>query len=307
LLIRPATPGDLPAVVAAADAIFRTPPRPGLGSMGQSYPLLFAPENAGNLMLAVEPGGRIVAHTGFTLRAAVLLGQPTRVACFGAVFTVADQRGRGLGTRLFQAALDRARAGGAEIGLVSGARGMYQRAGFAPYPLCRRYRVPAGAATVVALVPFGPAAVDDRTLARLHDGEPTRFLRTPAEWRALASTGVVFHHPGRLFLVAPAVGGPPLAYLAVATPAAPLGDRGPRVLELAGDRRAIADAAPELARTLGLPAIDLILPPDDDSLAALAADRGWAADLAAPAACMFQRWNAALRPFPLPFYGLDYV
>ena len=273
--------------------------------MGQNYPLLFAPENAGNLVLAVEPGGRIAAHSGFTLRAAVLLGQPARVACFGAVFTVDDQRGRGLGTRLFQAALDRARAGGAEIALVSGARGMYQRAGFAPYPLCRRYRVPEGAATAVRLVPYAQEAVED--LARLHDGEPTRFLRTPAEWRALAGAGVVFHHPGRLFLVAPAAGGPPLAYLAVATPAAPLGDRGPRVLELAGDRRAIADAAPELARTLGLPAIDLILPPDDDSLAQLAAQRGWADDRVAPVACMFQRWNPGLAPFPLPFYGLDYV
>jgi hypothetical protein len=159
----------------------------------------------------------------------------------------------------------------------------------------------------VALVPYGPTADDDRTLARLHDGEPTRFLRTPAEWRALAGTGVVFHHPGRLFLVAPAAGGPPLAYLAVATPATPLGDRGPRVLELAGDRQAIADAAPALARKLGLPAIDLILPPDDDTLTTLAAQRGWAIDLAAPVACMFQRWNRALAPLPLPFYGLDYV
>jgi predicted N-acetyltransferase YhbS len=307
VLIRPATPGDLPALTAAADAIFRTPPRPGLRSMAENYPLLFSADNAANLMLAVDPGGGIVAHAGFTLRPAVLRDQPARVACFGAVFTAADQRGRGLGTRVFQAAVDRARAGGAEVGLVSGSRGLYQRAGFIPYPLCRRYRVAAGAtgATSIVLAPYTPAALGD--LARLHDAEPTRLLRSASDWQALAHAGVVFHHPGRLFLVLPASGGNPLAYLAVATPAAPVGDRGPRVLELAGDRQAIADASPVLARSLGLPAIDLILPPHDDSLDALAADRGWAADLIAPVSCVFQRWNPALSQLPLPFYGLDYV
>jgi predicted N-acetyltransferase YhbS len=305
LLIRPATPGDLPALVAGADAIFRTPPRPGLRSMGDNYPLLFGGQNSGNLLVAVAPDGRIVAHAGFTLRGALLAGQPARVACFGAVFTAADLRGHGLGSGVFRAAVDRARAAGADIGLVSGARGLYQRVGFDSYPLCRRYRVPAGAAPAVALVPYDQAAVDD--LVRLHDSEATRFRRSPDEWRALAGAGVVFHHPGRLLLVTPRAGGPPIAYLAVATPAAPLGDRGPRVLELAGDRGAIADAAPELARTLGLPAIDVILPPHDDSLAALAAERAWAADLVAPVACMFQRWTPALSQLPLPFYGLDYV
>jgi hypothetical protein len=253
--------------------------------------------------------GGIVAHAGFTLRPALLSGQAARVACFGAVFTAADQRGRGLGTQVFQAAVDRARASGAEVGLVSGSRGLYQRAGFTPYPLCRRYRVAAGApdAANVVLAPFTPAALGD--LARLHDAEPTRFLRSATQWQALAGAGVVFHHPGQLFLVRPRSGGDPraCAYLAVATPAAPAGDRGPRVLELAGDRQAIADVAPELARTLGSQAIDIILPPHDDSMEALAADRGWAADLIAPVSCVFQRWNPALSHLPLPFYGLDYI
>jgi predicted N-acetyltransferase YhbS len=306
VLIRPATPGDLPALTAAADAIFRTPPHPGLRSMAQNYPLLFSTDNAGNLLLAVDPGGGIVAHAGFTLRPALLRDQPARVAYFGAVFTSAEQRGRGLGTRVFQAAVDRARAGGAQLGLVSGSRGLYQRAGFIPYPLCRRYRVAAGATGTasVVLAPYTPAALGD--LARLHDAEPTRLLRSASEWQALAGAGVVFHHPGRLFLVLPASGGNPLAYLAVATPAA-VGDRGPRVLELAGDRRAIADASPVLARTLGLPAIDLILPPHDATLETLAAERAWAVDLIAPVSCVFQRWNPALSQLPLPFYGLDYI
>jgi predicted N-acetyltransferase YhbS len=308
VLIRPATPGDLPALAAAADAVFRTPPRPGLDSMARNYPLLFAAGNAGNLWLAVEPGtGRIVAHAGYTLRPALLQGQAAQVACFGAVFTAADQRGRGLATQVFRAAVDRARAAGAELGLVSGARGLYERAGFVPYPLCRRYRVSAGvpATTPIVLSPYTPALLDD--LVRLHAAEPTRLLRSRADWQALVSAGVVLHYPGRLFAISRPPADGPVAYVAVALPAVPVGDRGPRVLELAGDRRAIADAAPAMAQALNLPTIDLILPPQDDSLGDQAGQPGWAADLTAPVSCTFQRWNPALSQVPLPFYGLDYV
>src|SRR5688500_5663011 len=138
--VRAATPADLPALIAAADAVFRTPPRPGLGSMGHDYPLLFDPDNADNLMIATSaegptearPEARVVGHAGFTLREAVVFDTVVRVACLGAVFTDPAQRNRGLASRLFAAALERARTAGAQLALVSGRRGLYERAGFSP-------------------------------------------------------------------------------------------------------------------------------------------------------------------------------
>src|SRR5687767_9169861 len=51
-VIRQARPEDLPSLVSAADGIFRSPAKPGLGSMGRDYPLLFSEANAANLYLA---------------------------------------------------------------------------------------------------------------------------------------------------------------------------------------------------------------------------------------------------------------
>jgi predicted N-acetyltransferase YhbS len=306
--IRPATPADLPRVVAAADRVFRTPLRPGLGSMGRDYPLLFEPGNAANLWLAESRPGSLVAHVGFVVREATTGGRRVRVACFGAVFTLPEHQGRGVASRVFAAAAAHARSLGADLALVSGARGLYQRAGFAPYPPCLRYRVdgplpaPAGSAPVRP-VPYGPSALGD--VIALQAAEPVRFERSAEDWSRLIAAGILFFSPGQLFVIERA--GRRDAYMALATltpseAALPTG----RVLEVAGDREAIARAAPALMGALGLGALELVLPPHDQGLEASARQAGWAREeLRFPFSAAW--WNPTCADLPLPFYGLNYV
>ncbi len=306
--IRPATPDDLPRIVAAADRVFRTPLRPGLGSMGRDYPLLFEPANAGNLWLAESDSGELLAHVGFVLREAAISGQRIRVACFGAVFTEAEHQGRGLATRVFATASGQARALGADLALVSGARGLYLRAGLAPYPPCLRYRVSGAPARpisppLVKPVPYGPSALDD--VRALQAAEPVRFERSPEDWSRLLAAGILFFSPGQVFVIER--GGRRVAYAAVASlrpseAALPTG----RVLEVAGERAAVAEAAPTLMRALGLGALEIVVPPHDLSLEEAARALGWPREeLRFPFSAAW--WTEAYAHLPLPFYGLNYV
>lgn len=308
---RPATAHDLPRIVAAADATFRNPMPVGLGSMGHDYPLLFAPDNADNLLIIEDAAGELLAHAGFMLREASLDGTRVRVATIGAVFTRADQRQAGLGGRVLAAAVERARKAGADLGLVSGHRSLYERAGFAPYPACPRYRVKAAANTPAAaeIVTYHPGALGE--VMDLYARERVHFVRSQADWEAMLGAGVVFFEPARTLLLRRA--GKTVAYLVLGCPpraasdgGAPGDPRGARVLELAGDRAEIAAAAPAVARSLGQVAVDLVLPPGDQSLADLAHRHAWQVDeVKMPFTTAW--WNPALREKPLPFYGFNYV
>jgi predicted N-acetyltransferase YhbS len=307
-VIRPATAADLPRVVAAADRVFRQPLRAGLHSMGRDYPLLFDPGNAGNLWLAESPEGKLIAHVGFVLSAATIQGVRVKVACFGAVFTEPQHQGQGMASQVFAAAAAHARASGADLALVSGERGLYRRAGFFTYPPCRRYRVGPGVASPADLpaqpVPFSSAALP--ALMSLQAAEPVRFERSVDEWQRLLGTGILFFYPARLFLIERQHR--PVAYLGVAQLEAAGESKGPiaRVLEMAGDRRAIAEAAPALRQKLGAASLELVMPPHDDSLEGDALALGWGREeirFPFAAAC----WNPACTQLPLLFYGFNYV
>jgi GNAT superfamily N-acetyltransferase len=314
--IRPATAADLPRIVAAADRVFRHPLRPGLGSMGRDYPLLFEPANASNLWLAESRSGELLAHVGFVLRGANVSGRPLKVACFGAVFTQPEHRGRGLASQVFSAATAHARSLGADLALVSGARGLYLRAGFSDYPPCLRYRVSAGpdhppsppssppsSSAPVRPVPYGPSALAD--MMALQAAEPVRFERSLDDWNRLLATGILFFSPAHVFVMERE--GRRIAYAAVATltpseAALPTG----RTLEVAGDRQAIAEAAPTLMRSLGLGGLEVVLPPHDQSLEASARALGWQREeIRFPFSAAW--WNPTHAGLPLPFYGLNYV
>jgi GNAT superfamily N-acetyltransferase len=307
-VVRPATAADLPRVVAGADRIFRQPLRPGQGSMGRDYPLLFDAGNAGNLWLAEDERGEVIAHAGFVALQAAITGARAKVACFGAVYTVPEHQGQGLASRVFAAAAGHARAGGADLALVSGERGLYQRAGFVPYPPCRRYRVgadaTAGGLPAADAVPFRPSALEE--VISLYAAEPVHFERSSEEWAQLLQTGILFFYRSQLYLIERA--GRPVAYAGVALLKRSDEPEGTiaRVLELAGDRRALAAAAPSLRRQLGATSLEVVVPPHDHSLEALAPALGWTGDeIRFPFASA--RWNPAHAQLPLPFYGFNYV
>lgn len=306
VLVRPATAADLPRIIAAADAVFRSPVRDGLHSMGHDYPLLFSPENAEHLLIAEDEAGDLLAHAGFVLRDARLGDISVPVATIGAVFTRPDQRQRGLASRVLAAAVSSARAAGASLGMVSGHRGLYERTGFEPYPVCPHYWVPAAGpvdsfldSSLEVSAYTSDALADVMALAA---AEPVHFVRSVGDWQRLLGAKVLFFEPAELFLVRRERA---LAYVAVGRPA-----RGPslgaRVLELAGDRAAIAAAAPTIAQTLGVSTLEIILPPADRSLAVEAGRRNWRSGLLQlPFTVAW--WKPSLQGLPLPFYGLNYV
>lgn len=301
VLVRPATAADLPRIIAAADAAFRSPVPDGLHSMGHDYPLLFSPENAEHLLIAEEEAGDLLAHAGFVLRDARLGDVSVPVATIGSVFTRGNQRQRGLATRVLAAAVSSARAAGASLGMVSGHRDLYQRAGFKPYPACPRYWVPAAGPVDSSLEVSAYTSDALADVMALAASEPVHFVRSDGDWQRLLGAKVLFFEPAELFLICR---DSPLAYVAVGRHARP--SPGARVLELAGDRAAIAAAAPTIAQMLGVSTLEIILPPADRSLAFEADRRGWRSGLLQlPFTTAW--WKPSLQGLPLPFYGFNYV
>jgi hypothetical protein len=133
-----------------------------------------------------------------------------------------------------------------------------------------------------------------------------RFERSAEEWGRLLSTGVLFFYPARLYLIER--GSRPVAYLGVALlePAASGSQPTARVLELAGDRRAIAEAAPALRRNLGAAWLEIVVPPHDEGLEPTAAALGLRREeIRFPFVAAW--WNPVRAQLPLPFYGFNYV
>jgi predicted N-acetyltransferase YhbS len=301
---------ELPTLLRAANRVFR----PSGGDMGRDYPLLFSPANlaAANLRV-IREGDDIIAHAGLCLRtAAVARGGgagrgDVRVGAVGAVFTRADRRGRGLARAVVADVLARARTGGVDLALISGDGPLYHRLGFSAAPPVACWSCPAPPApgpqvdVEVEVVPCDQAAGDVEVLARLNDAEPVHFVRTAADWLALLGAETLFAWPARVWMVRSQ--GRPVGYLAVAQRARR------RVLEFAGDRRAILAAASRVSE-------ELVVPWHDSETTHHARRLSW---LERPLRlALGSLWLQApdgsppgppVAPWPwsLPWYGLNYV
>ena len=285
--------------------------------MGRDYPLLFAPDNAGNLLHGAgrRPGASL-AHAGFTLRAGAAAGPARpRWPASGRCSPLADQRGRGLATPAVRRRRWTGPAPRAPIWAWSRARaGCTSAPASPPTRLCRRYRVARRGARRRRRSRVRPVQrrrlPDDLIAAARRRADAVRSARAPTGRRWLAA-GVVFYDPGRLFAGRPTRADAPVAYLAVG----PARRRRPAT----GGRgcwswRGIGGPSPTplaaLARTLGLPAHR----PDLAAPRRLAgrrwpASRGWAGRPDRPGMpARSQRGGTRhCRSCPLPFYGLNYV
>lgn len=286
--------GEWPALRTALNAVFR----PAGGDLTMEYPLLFGPTNRCNLRVICSTSGgtEILAHAGFVTRDALILRRKARVACIGAVATAAPHRGRGLGSRVFVEALRAARRG-ADLVMVSGNRGLYRRQGLDPVPPLAHFRLPPAAEAAKPLETRQADVADLKSLAALYDGEDVHFVRSAEDWGLLWTAGRLLDAPARFWVVARA--GRDVAYTVVQQPGpAPDGSARPRrILEVAGDRQAVVQAAPGVAD-------ELLVPAYDSATAQLCEDRGW------PRATRdFLLTAEALTPeVPvIPWYGLNYV
>jgi predicted N-acetyltransferase YhbS len=286
---RAATRDERPQVIAAAGRVFEAPRAHEGEDMGTAYPLLFGADNADGLRVVVSPRGELLAHAGIYVRDAVLGDRRTRVGCLGAVFTTPAARGRGLASAVVAEALGLARARGAGLVLVSGWRGLYARAGFRPYPPVRRVLVPRSP---------GPAATDARpgdleALAALHRQEAVRVDRPSQDWDRLFAARVALWGPGQWRVARDQRSAIGYAVLQ-AHP------RGPRVIELGGDREAM------LAALAADGPFELLVPPADTTTAAVVARHGWPVEaLTLPLGAI--ALEPALEDVTLPWFGLNYV
>lgn len=230
-------------------------------TMFEHYPQLFNKANRENLRVVVLDG-EVVSHVGMTQRWASLAGCTVKVACIGAVATYEAYRGRGYATAAFADARRKARADGVDLMLISGARGLYRRAG------CRRvgrdleYLVTAEhrqalsalvpASHRLRLRPAGPEHIP--ALRALHTAEPVRFIRPLDDWEMALQCRIVMNRPADFYLIEQegsdaGTQAAAVAYLIVQRPeperapaGQPPGPHTARVAEFAGDRRALAAA-----------------------------------------------------------------
>jgi predicted N-acetyltransferase YhbS len=267
---RPCTPEELPAAVRLANRVF-VPNGPV--DMGSAFPLLFGGENAEQLRV-IDREGEIVALVGICLREALLLGTPLRVASIGAVCTDPACRGQGLASRLMADARAHAIASGADLMLISGGRGLYHRLGYVTVGRFCRYQVPSTeTSAAVEAAEYRPE--DLAEVRALHACEPIRFRRSLDDWEQLLAAGMLVCERATLWVVRCA--GRPVAYMAVQQPRRQKDGRLGRANaeEYAGDRWAIAEAAPAVARRMGADVMELFGPSADLALATHAAARGW--------------------------------
>jgi ribosomal protein S18 acetylase RimI-like enzyme len=262
---------ELPALARLTNRVFR----PSGGSMSAEYPLVFREENLEQLRV-IDRDGELVSHVGICVREALILGVPLRVASIGAVCTDPTCRGAGLASRLMEDVRAHAIARGADLMLISGGRGLYHRLGYVEVGRFPCYRVPPGApSAAVSVTEY--ASADLPAIMALHTREPIRFRRPREDWERVLAAGMLMNQKGTLWVVRQEA--QPVAYLAVQRPRPREdGSAGPaRVMEYAGDRWAIAEAAPDVIARAGASALDLIGPDGDAVLAAHARARGWEA------------------------------
>ena len=288
--------------------------RPNGGDLTEELPLLFAEENRENLRVIVDDTGAIVAHAGCLQREALVLKRRVRVGFIAAVFTAPQVRRQRLGTRVLRDALARARAD-ADLVLASGDRDLYRRQGFEPVAPLARYRLPSptpasGASAHARGRPDGPGtpptgdlAWRDTTdedlpaIAALVDKEDVHFVRSPGDWTRLRRAARLVDAPAKLSTVTRA--GDVVGFIATqkASPRPDGSLRPRRILEIAGDRRAIIDVAPHMAD-------ELLVPAYDSNTVDLAAAQGWVRTT--------RQFPVTAEPLTavarlVPWYGLNYL
>jgi predicted N-acetyltransferase YhbS len=271
--IRGARVDELPAVAALVNRVFR----PNGGHMPAEYPLMFAPENAENLRIAVHDGVP-VAHVGVCMRSAVIMGGPVGVASIGAVCTDPAHRGRGLATRLMADVRRHAREHGASLVLISGGRGLYHRLGYVTVGSFDRYGWTAAELepaqdSTIDVAPYRPADLPE--VVALHQREPVRFLRSETDWQKLLAAGMLMNSPAELWLVRQQ--GVAVAYLSGSLTSGRHVKAPPelQIREFGGSRNATTAALAVLLQSTGAASATLATPAGDPELSVLAHQHGW--------------------------------
>ncbi|MGE5529295.1 MAG: GNAT family N-acetyltransferase [Patescibacteria group bacterium] len=256
---RAITVDELPLIEELVNDVFRAPEGlpPILFSL---FPRLFHESNIEHIR-AVFVDRRPVAVVNYLLDRIVIGGCPILAASISTVATRVDYRNQGLSSLLLDDTFGLMRREKVRLVFVSGSRGLYRRMGCHPAGMVwvgrvRRHELPPAGQTALRLA-GGMEAIP--ALHRLHAGEDPRFLRDESQFGLIHQAepfARAFGYQSHTWLIVR--GGEPVAYAIVAVPAA---DRTEgRVLEYAGDRKALAGALLPIGARLGLETMEIAVP-----------------------------------------------
>lgn len=276
----------------------------GVGRMEEQYPLLFSPENFDHLFVMVEEDV-VVSHVGALTRDISVFGCRMSTMSIGAVATYESHRGRGLATRLMEAAIRKAVEQDAVLMPISGGRGLYTRLGakrIGQYALFSvpRDTLPAGygatAGDVAAageMAARGTAArgtASDETdlrravaedlyeMSRLYAEESSRYVRSTADLRMAVDAAWICDRDGETVVILEE--GRLVAYAGIQKrrPGREDDIRRARLAEIAGSRSALVRALPRLYDRYGVDQLEIATTASDYELASLLRPHGVTAE-----------------------------
>ena len=269
-------PQEFDSLCTLVNTVFRGD---GMGRMEEQYPLLFAPENYDHLLVMVDDGV-VVSHVGALTRDISVLGCRMSTMSIGAVATYESHRGRGLATRLMEAAVRKAVEQDAVLMPISGGRGLYTRLGakrigqYALYTVPRD-TLPAGDDPVVGETDIRRAEAEDlHEMTRLYAEEPSRYVRSSADLRTAVDAEWICDRDGETVVIRE--GGRVVAYAGVQKRRPDREDeaRRARLAEIAGSRSALLRALPALYDRYGVDYIEIVTGASDHELASLLRPHG---------------------------------
>jgi predicted N-acetyltransferase YhbS len=258
-------PSEFESLCTLNNTVFRPN---GSGRMELQYPLLFAEDNFDNLLVMVDDG-RVVSHVGTLTRDISILGHQLRTISIGAVATYEAYRGRGLATALMDAAIQKGKAEGSALMLISGARGLYQRLGATSAGQYVCYSVPRDALSD-GHVKFTLAEDRDLpALIRIYAHEPSRYVRSTKDFQTCVQGGWICDRGGDTLAIKD--NGTMLAYAGVqrARHNRPDEVKRARLTEIAGSRTAIVQALPPLFDRYDVDIVEIVTTQADLEMAQL--------------------------------------
>ncbi|MXY96243.1 MAG: GNAT family N-acetyltransferase [Gemmatimonadetes bacterium] len=284
---------EFDSLCTLVNTVFRSD---GAGRMEEQYPLLFASENFDQLFVMVDDGV-VVSHVGALTRDISVLGCRMSTMSIGAVATYESHRGRGLATQLMEVAVRKAVEQDAVLMPISGGRGLYTRLGakrigqYALYTISRD-TLPAGdGATPGDDVPAGegpaagetvagdsdirPADAEDlNEMTRLYAEEPSRYVRSTADFRKAVDAAWICDRDGETVVIRKE--GRPVAYAGIQKRRPDREDEASRarLAEIAGSRSALLGALPRLYDRYGVDCLEIVTTASDNELASLLRPHG---------------------------------
>jgi len=261
---RGARADEVPGVIELANIVFYSN---GKFDMGHGFPVLFSAANAENLRIYVDDG-RPVAHAGF-VPARVALGDMTlSVARVGAVCTLQEYQGKGLGTRLMDDLSRYAPSIGINTLLISGGRGLYRRMACIDAGMYRAVIVERNSGLPPVRVTAAPwTAADIPALSRLHEAETVRYQRDAQTMAVLVAADHLECKPASFWKIEES--GRLTAYLCVQAPIDQGERKVSRVRELVGSRPAALAALPQILGAIGADAAAIKDPASDEVMSSL--------------------------------------